>query len=333
MTSSPGDSEPIGGRVKRHKTELAIIVTNTILAIALITAGIVFVVRDLSPIVLITAASIVPTVAVTVSAIGILRGIRAGQQQIRAHAETSTIYLSRIAWLTKKVPDIAGSVGRSRDDLSKLVERASLAKDAEHDNINSLSAAPATAATIAIRASGPTSAGRGAGRGGERPEISPQLLKRIGTTLPDQSEDSTEPIHHRIGLLGSQPPPEALPPDSIGMSLLPGTSRALVAQSNLDVVLIDELAFDSGPWAGGLDALGTSLFIELWDVLRYLRAAGVVVALMKQGRPTSHFTAELESQCSLILHSGEYDLGLGDGVGLPILDHLLNEAQFQETER
>lgn len=319
--------------MKNHKAELAIAAVHAALLVLLIVA-VLTLGEAASPMMLFVLAATVMLGALTAAALGILMVVRAGQRADRSRWARAEKSLSRLEWLTAKVPDVAGSVGRSREDLKSLLERDTVASPAGASRVSVLESVPVSGAVVAIRAAGPVSAGRGAGSGGSRPENAPRLLEHIGGLPPAPLDDGAQAgVPSRTGVIGPLYLLDVLPPGTEALALLPGTARALTAQTSFDAVLIDDRAFGQGPWAGSLDALGTNLFIELWDVLRHLRSVGVMVVLLRHGRPVSHFTADLESQCSLILDAADYDLELGDGVRLPLLDHVLTQVDLKESAR
>ncbi len=319
--------------MKTHKAELAIAAVNGALLLLLIAA--VLVLEDNASLtMLLVLATAAVLAAITIAAFGVLMVVRAGQRADRSRWARAEKSLSRLEWLTAKVPDIAGSVGRSRDDLKTLLEREPGTVRVGGSSAASLESVPVSGATAAVRAAGPAGAGRSAGSGGSRPENAPRLLEAIGGLPPAPSEERPPSgAPSPVGVIGPRQLLDALPPGTEALPLLPGTARALAGHVPFDAVIIDDRAFEQGPWTGGLDALGTNLFIELWDVVRHLRSAGVMVVLLRHGRPVSHFTADLESQCTLILDADDYDLELGDGVRLPLLDHVLAQADLKEPTR
>jgi len=93
-------------------------------------------------------------------------------------------------------------------------------------------------------------------------------------------------------------------------------------------LVIDDAAFESGPWFGADSAEGTDLYMRLRDVIHEARARHVLPIFVRRRGSGDHFTGELESLCRLVLRTGETRIGAHEPVPAVVrslADFMMNE--------
>lgn len=108
--------------------------------------------------------------------------------------------------------------------------------------------------------------------------------------------------------------------------------RPEVAVSDLldgaSYLVIDDAAFESGPWFGADSAEGTDLYMRLRDLIHAARARRVLPIFVRQRGCGDHFTGELESLCRLVLRAGETRIHAHEPVPAVVrslADNMMNE--------
>lgn len=137
-------------------------------------------------------------------------------------------------------------------------------------------------------------AGRGAAAKLDDPASSQKYRMLLEQPLRDTDERpiiaaiATQALRDDMSVFGNV---VGLRPDS-GLNTLPVAAAYLV---------VEDSAFESGPWFGADSAEGTELFLMLSEILKLAKSRGILTVMVARSGVANHYTRELEHRHRIIL--------------------------------
>ncbi|WP_427018379.1 hypothetical protein ACQCSX_07450 [Pseudarthrobacter sp. P1] len=109
--------------------------------------------------------------------------------------------------------------------------------------------------------------------------------------------------------------------------LSPSTARDQLEKTSAGTLIIDQLAFASGPWFGTESAGGSALFAELQAALAVARRRGILVCYIASGAVPDCYTGELAGSADVVVGPEADDPAWTEDIHLGMLSELIDYSR------
>lgn len=248
----------------------------------------------------------------------------------RKHVKPIFDRFSRIDQATRRTDDIAGSVHALRRDVEAISENlGNLATRQGAAPPNSLPAIIEAKKSAIFYATHPgrttIRSGPLAAAGGE----THNEKKLLAAISPDRQTELA-PNVVQVGYIGS-----SLPDDSASLqwiSLNPTFAVEQLHQSRPTLILIDVPSLTFGLWANANDALGSRIYLTLWEVLIYARDNSIPTIAYDDDTKDATFSEEIRTIADIVVSGGTYSVGHGTLNNLHVVNEALQALASNKTD-
>ncbi|TDK27730.1 hypothetical protein E2F48_00930 [Arthrobacter crusticola] len=143
--------------------------------------------------------------------------------------------------------------------------------------------------------------------------------------------DGRSRMHTRVAGVLSDPLRSQLADSFTVDPLMPSTLRAWITARKPDVVIIDQAALRSGPWAGAESTQGAALYRDILWLLKWADRSQTLIYFLQTHRSPDVRTREIEKLVSWTFPSEVFDAGEADLEGTELTRKLQKYAAAART--